>query len=55
VSEMQYRTVVLEARVLSGSDDHARWQVYWALNGEEATVVEDVLINRLEVADEIAG
>lgn len=50
MSEMAYRTVDMTARVYSGSDDHARHTVYWALasdaavfQAEDVTILEEIL------------
>ena len=48
MSEMQYRTVTLSARVYSGSDDHAKHTVYWALQGPGL----DVLVQELRVEED---
>ncbi len=48
MSEMQYRTVTLSARVYSGSDDHAKHTVYWALQDLDW----DVLVKELRVEED---
>lgn len=48
MSDMEYRTVTLTARVYSGSDDHAKHTVFWALQDLDW----DVLVNQLEVVKE---
>ena len=47
MSEMTYRTVTVTARVYSGSDDHAKHTVYWALQDQDY----DVLIDNLEIKE----
>ena len=47
MSEMAYRTVTVTARVYSGSDDHAKHTVYWALQDQEW----DVLVSELEIKE----
>jgi hypothetical protein len=47
MSEMTYRTVTVTARVYSGSDDHAKHTVYWALQDQDY----DVLIDDLEIKE----
>lgn len=42
---MEYRTVTVTARVYSGSDDHARHTVYWALDKAD----QPLLVEELEV------
>ena len=41
MSEMTYRTVDVTARVYSGSDDHAKHTVYWALEPENVVFRDD--------------
>ena len=50
MSEMTYRTVDMTARIYSGSDDHAKHIVYWALAGggvlfrdDHALILEELL------------
>jgi len=45
MTDMTYRTVTLSARVYSGSDDHAKHTVYWALQDQDY----DILIDEIEV------
>lgn len=47
MSEMEYRTVTLTARVYSGSEDHAKHTVYWALQDLDY----DVLVDELKVEE----
>lgn len=47
MNEMTYRTVAVTARVYSGSDDHAKHTVYWALQDQDY----DVLIDDLEIKE----
>lgn len=47
MSEMEYRTVTLTARVYSGSEDHAKHTIYWALQDLDY----DVLVDELKVEE----
>mgnify|MGYP000559423267 CR=1 FL=1 len=41
MTEMTYRTVDVTARVYSGSDDHAKHTVYWALESGNVVFRDD--------------
>ena len=49
-TEMTYRTVTVTARVYSGSDDHATWQVFWALDRgmDEPYVIQQIGVENNE-------
>jgi len=45
MSEIRYRRVDATVNVYSGSDDHAKHTVYWALQDQDY----DILIDEIEV------
>jgi hypothetical protein len=49
MSEMEYREVTVNARVYSGSDDHAKHGVFWALS--ESEHIESILIDEIKIGE----
>jgi len=49
MSDMKFREVSINARVYSGSDDHAKHGVYWALS--ESEHLELILIDEIKIGD----
>ncbi len=49
MSEMEYREVTVTARIYSGSDDHAKHGVFWALS--ESEHIESILIDEIKIVD----
>ena len=47
MSDMEFRDVTIVARVYSGSDDHAKHGVFWALS--ESEHIESILIDDIKV------
>lgn len=49
MSEMEFREVTIKARVYSGSDDHAKHEVFWALT--ESEHMDFILIDEIKIGE----